>query len=79
MKIRFANNIDKIDADMEVGTSEMNIHEIKRMSQLTQDGIIIATEIFNEYPGIRQVILDTMTDEERDMIKHSLSKSGGKA
>ena len=80
MKIRFAKNIDTIDGGMEIGPEELTGKTgIERVRQLSQDGIAIATDIFKNHPDIKQVTLDTMTDEERSMIKQSLSKSGGKA
>ena len=80
MKIRFAKNLDNIDGGMEIGPEELGVKTgLERVRQLTQDGIAIATDIFNNHPDIKQVALDTMTDEERNMIKQSLSESGGKA
>ena len=80
MKIRFAKNLDAISGGMEIGPEELaGKMGIERVRQLSQDGIAIATGIFTNYPDIKQVTLDTMTDEERNMIKQSLSESGGKA
>ena len=80
MKIRFAKNLDNIDGGMEIGPEELSGKMgLERVRLLSQDGIAIATDIFQKYPEIKQVTLDTMTDEERDMIKQSLSESGGKA
>lgn len=80
MKIRFAKNIDAISGGMEIGPEEIaGKMGIERVRQLSQDGIAIATDIFKNHPDIKQVTLDTMTDEERDMISQALSESGGKA
>ena len=65
---------------MEIGPEELGDKMgIERVRQLSQDGIAIATDIFKNHPDIKQVTLDTMTDEEREMINHALSASGGKA
>ena len=48
---------------------------IERAASLSKDGIIIAADIFKNYPDIKQVTLDTMTDEERGLIE--LAKKGG--
>lgn len=80
MKIRFAKNIDAIGGGMEIGPEELGGKMgLERVRQLSQDGINIATDIFKNYPDIKQVTLDTMTDEERNMINQALSESGGKA
>ena len=80
MKIRFAKNLDMIDGGMEIESCEFGGKMgLERVRQLSQDGIIIATDIFKKYPEIKQIILDTTTDEERDMISQALSESGGKA
>lgn len=80
MKIRFAKNIDAISGGMEIGPEELaGKMGIERVRQLSQDGIAITTDIFKKYSDIKQVTLDTMTDEDREMINHALSASGGKA
>ena len=47
---------------------------IERAASLSKDGIIIATDIFKKYPEIKQVTLDTMTDEERRLIEVATKK-----
>ena len=70
MKIRITNNIDTVDGGMEIGPEEVGGKMgIERASRLSQDGIIIAADIFKKYPEIKQVTLDTMTDEERSLIE----------
>ena len=70
MKIRIAKNIDTVDGGMEIGPEEVGGKMgIERASRLSQDGIIIAADIFKKYPEIKQVTLDTMTDEERSLIE----------
>ena len=76
MKIRIANNIDTVDGGMEIGPEEVGGKMgIERASRLSQDGIIIAIDIFKKYPEIKQVTLDTMTDEERALIEIAKSSN----
>ena len=76
MKIRIANNIDTVDGGMEIGPEEVGGKMgIERSSRLSQDGIIIAADIFKKYPEIKQVTLDTMTDEERALIEIAKSSN----
>ena len=77
MKIRIANNIDTVDGGMEIGPEEVGGKMgIERASRLSQDGIIIAADIFKKYPEIKQVTLDTMTDEDRNMLEMAEKKGG---
>ena len=46
---------------------------IERVQQLFKAGIDVATEVLKKYPEIKQVTLDTMTDEERDLIEMATS------
>lgn len=75
MKMRISNNIDNIDGEMEIGPEEVGGKMgIERVCSLSKDGIIIAADIFKKYPEIKQVTLDTMSDEERALIE--LAKEG---
>ena len=77
MKIRIANNIDTVDGGMEIGPEEVGGKMgIETASRLSQDGIIIAADIFKKYPEIKQVTLDTMTDEDRNMLEMAEKKGG---
>ena len=77
MKIRIANNIDTVDGGMEIGPEEVGGKMgIERASRLSQDGIIMAADIFKKYPEIKQVTLDTMTDEDRNMLEMAEKKGG---
>lgn len=70
MKVRFANNQCMIEGDMEIGPEEVfGKMGIEMVAKLSTNGITIATEIFKKYPEIKQVTLDTMTDEERALIE----------
>ena len=53
-------------------------HRFREMvsSSLSRDGFIIAIDIFKKYPDIKQVTLDTMTDEERKLIEVATKKGG---
>lgn len=76
MKIRIANNLGDISGGMEIDPEEASgSMGIERVASLSKDGIIIAADIFKNYPDIKQVTLDTMTDEERVLIE--LAKKGG--
>lgn len=76
MKIRIANNLGDISGGMEIDPEEVSgMMGIERAASLSKDGIIIATDIFKKHPEIKQVTLDTMTDEERDLIEQA-SKGG---
>lgn len=80
MKLRFAKNLNTVDGGMDIGPEELaGEMGIERVAQLSKDGIIIVTEIFKKYPDIKQVTLDTMTDEERALIELAVSDKGGKA
>lgn len=75
MKIRIANNLGDICGGMEIDPEEVGGNMgIERAASLSKDGIIIAPDIFKKYPEIKQVTLDTMTDEERALIE--ITKEG---
>lgn len=77
MKIRIANNMGDISGEMLINPEEIGGKMgIERAASLSKDGIIIATEIFKSYPEIKQVTLDTMTDEERRLIEVATQKGG---
>ena len=77
MKIRIANNLGDIFGGMEFDPEEIGGKMgIERAASLSKDGIIIATEIFKSHPEIKQVTLDTMTDEERRLIEVATKKGG---
>ena len=48
---------------------------IERAANLSKDGIIIATDIFKKYPEIKQIVLDTETDEERALVEIAKASS----
>lgn len=70
MKIRISNNMGDISGDMVMEPEEVSGKMgIERAGQLSKDGILIATDIFKHYPDIKQVTLDTETDEERALVE----------
>lgn len=72
MKVRIAKNEEAIDGGMDIAPEEIaGKIGIERVAQLSKDGINIATDIFKKYPDIKQVTLDTMTDEERALIEYA--------
>lgn len=72
MKVRIAKNEETIDGGMDITPEEIaGKMGIERVAQLSKDGINIATDIFKKYPDIKQVTLDTMTDEERALIEYA--------
>lgn len=72
MKIRFAKNIDVISGESEIGPDELaGTMGIKRIEALLKESISIVTDIFKNHSEIKQVTLDTMTDEERRIIEQA--------
>ena len=77
MKIRIANNLGDISGGMEIDPEEVSGKiGIERAASLSKDGFIIAIDIFKNHPEIKQVTLDTMTDEERKLIEVATKKGG---
>lgn len=76
MKIRISNNTGDIAGDMVMEPEEVSGKMgIERAAALSRDGIIIAAGIFKKYPDIKQVTLDTETDEERALVEIALSSN----
>lgn len=73
MKIRIANNIIDIDSDMVIAPEEISGKMgIERVETLLKDGMNIAIDIFKKHEDIKQVTLDTMTDETRAIIEEAI-------
>lgn len=73
MKIRIANNITDIDSDMVIAPEEISGKMgIERVETLLKDGMTIAIDIFKKHEDIKQVTLDTMTDETRAIIEQAI-------
>ena len=70
MKIRIANNMGDISGEAMIAPEEVGGKMgIGRFAALSKDAIIIATDIFKTYPLIKQITIDTETDEERALIE----------
>ena len=73
MKNRIANNITDIDSDMVIAPEEISGKmRIERVETLLKDGMTIAIDIFKKHEDIKQVTLDTMTDETRAIIEQAI-------
>lgn len=78
MKIRLAHNATTFDGGMEISPEEIGGKMgLERVNQFAKTGLEIATDVLKKYPYIKQVTLDTMTDEEREMIEMT-TKSNNK-
>lgn len=82
MKITLSKNIDNIGVAIEANKDEMcGVDQIKALAEKFQKEMTRAYEaaqmVFKEFPEFKQVTLDTMTDEERQMIEIS-EKSNNK-
>lgn len=70
MKIRIANNMGDVCGEMMIAPEEIGGKMgIERAATMSKDGIVIATDIFKTYPLIKQITIDTETDEERALIE----------
>ena len=70
MKIRIANNMGDISGEMLINPEEVGGKMgIGRAAAMSKDAIVIATDIFKNYPLIKQIILDTETDEDRALVE----------
>ena len=76
MKITFSKNINDIGCAIEANKDEIGgVRQLKALADKFQKEMTRAYEaaekVFKEYPEFKQVTLDTMTDEERDMIEQA--------
>ena len=76
MKITFSRNINDIGCAIEANKDEIGgVRQLKALADKFQKEMTRAYEaadkVFKEYPEFKQVTLDTMTDEERDMIEQA--------
>ena len=82
MKITISQNIDNIGFAIETNRDEIGgVDKMKELADKFQSEMTRAYEaaqtVFKEFPEFKQVTLDTMTDEERQMIEIS-EKSNNK-
>lgn len=73
MKITFSNNINDIGCAIEANQDEVGgVRQLKALADKFQGEMTRAYDaaqmIFKSFPEFRQVTLDTMTNEEREMI-----------
>lgn len=76
MKITFSRNINDIGCAIEANKDEIGgVRQLKALADKFQKEMTRAYEaaekVFKEYPEFKQVTLDTMTDEDRDMIEQA--------
>ena len=76
MKITFSRNINDIGCAIEANKDEIGgVMQLKALADKFQKEMTRAYEaaekVFKEYPEFKQVTLDTMTNEERDLIEHA--------
>lgn len=76
MKIRIANNMGDVCGEMMIAPEEIGGKMgIERAATMSKDGIVIAIDIFKKYPEVKQVVLDTETDEERALVEIAKSSN----
>jgi predicted metal-dependent hydrolase len=76
MKITLSKNFDNIGVAIEANKDEVGgVKKLKELAEKFQSEMTRAYEaaqmIFKEFPEFKQVTLDTMTDEERDIIEQA--------
>ena len=76
MKITFSRNINDIGCAIEANKDEIGgVRQLKALADKFQKEMTRAYEaaekVFKDYPEFKQVTLDTMTNEERDMIEYA--------
>lgn len=81
MKITFLNNINDIGCAIEANQDEVGgVKELKALANKFQGEMTRAYEaaqmIFKKFPEFKQVTLDTMTDEDRNMLEMAEKKGG---
>ena len=81
MKITFSRNINDIGCAIEVNKDEIGgVRQLKALADKFQKEMTraydAAEKVFKEYPEFKQVTLDTMTDEDRNMLEMAEKKGG---
>jgi hypothetical protein len=74
MKITFSKNINDIGCAIEANKDEIGgSQKLKELADKFKNEMTRAYDaaqmVFKKYPEFRQVTLDTMTNEDRDMIE----------
>lgn len=81
MKITFSRNINDIGCAIETNKDEIGgVRQLKALADKFQKEMMRAYEaaekVFKEYPEFKQLTLDTMTDEDRNMLEMAEKKGG---
>ena len=81
MKITFSRNINDIGCAIEANKDEIGgVRQLKALADKFQKEMTRAYEaaamVFEKFPEFRQVTLDTMTDEDRNMLEMAEKKGG---
>jgi predicted metal-dependent hydrolase len=76
MKITLSKNFDNIGVAIEANKDEVGgVKKLKELAEKFQSEMTRAYEaaqmVFKQFPEFKQVTLDTMTDEERDIIEQA--------
>lgn len=76
MKITFSRNINDIGCAIEANKDEIGgVRQLKALADKFQKEMTRAYEavekVFKEYHEFKQVTLDTMTDEDRNMLEQA--------
>ncbi len=82
MKITLSKNIKDVGVGIEANRDEIGgVVQMKQLAEKFQGEMTRAYEaaqmLWKSYPEFKQVTLDTMTDEERDMLEQA-EKSNNK-
>lgn len=82
MKITLSKNIKDVGVGIEANRDEIGgVVQMKQLAEKFQGEMTRAYEaaqmLWKKYPEFKQVTLDTMTDEERDMLEQA-EKSNNK-
>lgn len=82
MKITLSKNIKDVGVGIEANRDEIGgVVQMKQLAEKFQGEMTRAYEaaqmLWKSYPEFKQVTLDTMTDEERDMLEQA-EKSNSK-
>ena len=81
MKITFSKNINDIGCSIEANKDEIGgVQKLKELADKFQNEMTRAYDaaqmVFKKYPEFKQVTLDTMTDDERNMLEMAEKKGG---
>ena len=81
MKITLSHNIKDVGVAIEANKDEIgNIQKMKELADKFQGEMTRAYEaaqlIWKQYPEFKQVTLDTMTDEDRNILEMAEKKGG---